>query len=185
MRTHRTNRKTCRDKAARSANQSEQFVVSALLVLAAFVRASRTSRTREPVLARASLLRFTLAPDVTYSHPLATKLRRLDEPPSHRQEPLFMTLLSMNEITTFRWSLEQDVENYQQAGYRSIGVWRQKLADYDRNARSIYWPTADSRFPICCGPAGSPAATAARSKRASTTRRMRCDWRPACRPAAW
>jgi sugar phosphate isomerase/epimerase len=41
-----------------------------------------------------------------------------------------MTLLSMNEITTFRWSLEQDVENYQQAGYRAIGVWRQKLADW-------------------------------------------------------
>lgn len=42
-----------------------------------------------------------------------------------------MTLLSMNEITTFRWSLEEDVENYQHAGYRSIGVWRQKLSDCD------------------------------------------------------
>jgi sugar phosphate isomerase/epimerase len=42
-----------------------------------------------------------------------------------------MTWLSMNEITTFRWSLEEDVEYYQRAGYRSIGVWRQKLADKD------------------------------------------------------
>jgi sugar phosphate isomerase/epimerase len=42
-----------------------------------------------------------------------------------------MTLLSMNELTTFRWSLEEDVEHYQHAGYRSIGVWRQKLADGD------------------------------------------------------
>jgi sugar phosphate isomerase/epimerase len=42
-----------------------------------------------------------------------------------------MTMLSMNEITTFRWSLEEDVENYLQAGYRSLGVWRQKLADYE------------------------------------------------------
>jgi sugar phosphate isomerase/epimerase len=42
-----------------------------------------------------------------------------------------MTLLSMNEITTFRWSLEEDIEHYQQAGYHSIGVWRQKLADGD------------------------------------------------------
>jgi sugar phosphate isomerase/epimerase len=40
-----------------------------------------------------------------------------------------MTLLSMNELTTFRWSLEEDVEHYQHAGYHSIGVWRQKLAD--------------------------------------------------------
>jgi sugar phosphate isomerase/epimerase len=40
-----------------------------------------------------------------------------------------MTLLSMNELTTFRWSLDEDVERYQHAGYHSIGVWRQKLAD--------------------------------------------------------
>jgi sugar phosphate isomerase/epimerase len=44
-----------------------------------------------------------------------------------------MTLLSMNELTTYRWSLEQDVENYQQAGYRAIGVWRQKLCDWDED----------------------------------------------------
>jgi sugar phosphate isomerase/epimerase len=42
-----------------------------------------------------------------------------------------MTLLSMNELTTYRWSLEEDVEHYQHAGYRAIGVWRQKLADGD------------------------------------------------------
>lgn len=41
-----------------------------------------------------------------------------------------MTALSMNEITTFRWSLAEDVERYQLAGYESIGVWRQKLADW-------------------------------------------------------
>jgi sugar phosphate isomerase/epimerase len=44
-----------------------------------------------------------------------------------------MTLLSMNEITTYRWSLEQDVENYQEAGYKGIGVWRHKLTDGDEN----------------------------------------------------
>lgn len=44
-----------------------------------------------------------------------------------------MTLLSMNEITTFRWSLEEDVENYQEAGYSGIGVWRCKVADGDEN----------------------------------------------------
>lgn len=38
-----------------------------------------------------------------------------------------MAQLSMNEITTLRWSLEEDIERYQQAGFRSIGVWRQKL----------------------------------------------------------
>jgi sugar phosphate isomerase/epimerase len=40
-----------------------------------------------------------------------------------------MTLLSMNEITTYRWSLEQDIENYQEAGYSGIGLWRHKLTD--------------------------------------------------------
>lgn len=45
-----------------------------------------------------------------------------------------MTLLSMNEITTFRWSLEEDVENYQEAGYSAIGLWRNKLSDGDEQA---------------------------------------------------
>jgi len=44
-----------------------------------------------------------------------------------------MALLSMNEITTFRWSLAEDIEHYQLAGYESIGVWRQKLADWDED----------------------------------------------------
>lgn len=44
-----------------------------------------------------------------------------------------MTLLSMSEITTFRWTFEQDVEHYQQAGFRAIGVWRRKLADWDED----------------------------------------------------
>ncbi len=38
--------------------------------------------------------------------------------------------LSMNEVTTYRWSFEQDVWHYVEAGYEAIGVWRQKLADY-------------------------------------------------------
>lgn len=37
----------------------------------------------------------------------------------------------MNEVTTFRWSFEEDIENYCRAGYRSIGVWRHKLSDLD------------------------------------------------------
>ncbi len=41
-----------------------------------------------------------------------------------------MPVLSMNEVTTFRWSFQEDVENYQRAGYRSIGVWRYKLVDW-------------------------------------------------------
>jgi sugar phosphate isomerase/epimerase len=36
----------------------------------------------------------------------------------------------MNEMTTFRWSFDEDVEHYQAAGYTAIGVWRQKLADF-------------------------------------------------------
>ncbi|MEX0703415.1 MAG: sugar phosphate isomerase/epimerase family protein [Planctomycetales bacterium] len=36
--------------------------------------------------------------------------------------------LSMNEITTYRWSLLQDVAAYQEAGVGAIGVWRPKLA---------------------------------------------------------
>ncbi len=38
--------------------------------------------------------------------------------------------LSINEITTYRWSFEEDVARYKAAGISAIGVWRQKLADY-------------------------------------------------------
>ena len=41
-----------------------------------------------------------------------------------------MPTLSMNEVTTFRWSLEEDVRHYVAAGYEGIGVWRRKLADH-------------------------------------------------------
>lgn len=41
-----------------------------------------------------------------------------------------MAQLSVNETTTFRWSFEEDVANYAQAGIPAIGVWRQKLSDF-------------------------------------------------------
>ena len=40
-----------------------------------------------------------------------------------------MAELSMNETTTFRWSFEEDVAHYAEAGIRAMGVWRQKLSD--------------------------------------------------------
>lgn len=45
-----------------------------------------------------------------------------------------MPTLSMNEVTTYRWSLEDDLRQYVQAGYEGIGVWRQKLSDYGEEA---------------------------------------------------
>ncbi|MDZ4817823.1 MAG: sugar phosphate isomerase/epimerase family protein [Planctomycetota bacterium] len=41
-----------------------------------------------------------------------------------------MHRMSMNEMTTFRWSFEEDVHNYCEAGISAIGVWRQKLSDF-------------------------------------------------------
>lgn len=41
-----------------------------------------------------------------------------------------MPTLSMNEVTTFRWSLEEDVRHFVAAGYEGIGVWRRKLTDH-------------------------------------------------------
>jgi len=40
-----------------------------------------------------------------------------------------MAELSMNETTTFRWSFEEDVAAYADAGIPAMGVWRQKLSD--------------------------------------------------------
>ena len=41
-----------------------------------------------------------------------------------------MARLSMNEMTTYRWSFEEDVQHYAAAGFPAIGVWRQKLSDF-------------------------------------------------------
>ena len=38
--------------------------------------------------------------------------------------------LSVNQLTTYRWSFEEDVCHYVDAGISAIGVWRQKLSDY-------------------------------------------------------
>ena len=41
-----------------------------------------------------------------------------------------MAQLSINEMTTYRWSFEEDVINYRAADVRAMGVWRQKLNDF-------------------------------------------------------
>lgn len=52
-----------------------------------------------------------------------------------RQSPLRTRLLSrkkwgINQMTTLRWSLEEDLRNYRDAGVTRIGLSRTKLADY-------------------------------------------------------
>jgi sugar phosphate isomerase/epimerase len=41
-----------------------------------------------------------------------------------------MLRLSVNELTTYRWSFDEDVTNYAEAGITQMGIWRQKLSDY-------------------------------------------------------
>jgi sugar phosphate isomerase/epimerase len=41
-----------------------------------------------------------------------------------------MAKLSVNEMTTYRWSFEEDVAHYRAANIPAIGVWRQKLSDF-------------------------------------------------------
>lgn len=41
-----------------------------------------------------------------------------------------MAGLAISEVTTYRWSFEEDVRQYVAAGIPAIGVWRRKLADY-------------------------------------------------------
>ena len=41
-----------------------------------------------------------------------------------------MAQLSINEMTTYRWSFEEDVTHYRAAGIDAMGVWRQKIADF-------------------------------------------------------
>lgn len=41
-----------------------------------------------------------------------------------------MAGISMNELTTYRWSFEDDVARYRAAGFDAISVWRPKLSEY-------------------------------------------------------
>ena len=41
-----------------------------------------------------------------------------------------MLRLSVNELSTFRWSFEEDVIQYRAEGFKAIGIWRAKLADF-------------------------------------------------------
>ncbi|MBP87076.1 MAG: xylose isomerase [Planctomycetaceae bacterium] len=41
-----------------------------------------------------------------------------------------MARFSINEMTTYRWSFEEDVHHCAAAGIESIAVWRQKLSDF-------------------------------------------------------
>lgn len=36
----------------------------------------------------------------------------------------------MCELTTFRWSIDEDLHHYRRAGYTGIGLWRRKLTDF-------------------------------------------------------
>jgi sugar phosphate isomerase/epimerase len=40
-----------------------------------------------------------------------------------------MARLAISELTTLRWSFEEDIEHYRSAGVAAMGVWRHKLAD--------------------------------------------------------
>lgn len=41
-----------------------------------------------------------------------------------------MVRMSMNELSTYSWSFDEDVIQYAAAGYSAIGVWRDKLIDF-------------------------------------------------------
>ena len=41
-----------------------------------------------------------------------------------------MNTLAISELSTLRWSLEEDVHAYSQRGFKGIGVYRPKLEDY-------------------------------------------------------
>ncbi len=45
-----------------------------------------------------------------------------------------MKRFSINEVTTFHWSFEEDVARYRTYGFGGIGLWRHKLSDYCEQA---------------------------------------------------
>ncbi len=66
--------------------------------------------------------------------PATCELSTFCEPPTLREPPAQggsgMARFSVSEMTTFRWSFEDDVTEYLAAGIPGIGVWRRKLCDF-------------------------------------------------------
>jgi sugar phosphate isomerase/epimerase len=46
------------------------------------------------------------------------------------EESARMNRFSINEMTTYRWTFEEDVQHYAAAGINALGVWRHKLSDF-------------------------------------------------------
>lgn len=59
-----------------------------------------------------------------------------------------MPRLSINQLTTYRWTFDEDLYHAKRAGFDSIGVWRRKLADFgeERAAELL----ADEGFRVSC-----------------------------------
>jgi sugar phosphate isomerase/epimerase len=45
-------------------------------------------------------------------------------------QPAWKQRLAVSELSTIRWSFEEDVVHYHELGFSAIGVWREKLADF-------------------------------------------------------
>jgi sugar phosphate isomerase/epimerase len=73
-----------------------------------------------------------------------------------------MIRLSMNEMTTYGWSFDEDVANFVRAGYQGIGVCREKLSMYGEEAGIhllIESGLSVSSLSFCGGFTGKPSQT--------------------------
>ena len=48
-----------------------------------------------------------------------------------------MSRLAVNQITTNRWSLEEDLQSYREEGFEAAGLWRPKFARFEDEERAI------------------------------------------------
>ncbi len=56
--------------------------------------------------------------------------------------------LSVNELTTYRWTLDEDIYFAKRTGFNAIGLWRRKVSDFGE-ARAIEL-LADSGLAVSC-----------------------------------
>ncbi len=97
-----------------------------------------------------------------------------------------MPRLSMNEMTTFRWSFEEDVAQYAAAGFTAMGVWRQKLSDFgEEKGIELFAQAEDGRLQFALGRRIHRQRWPLRSARASTMPSRPFAWPRRCMPAAW
>ncbi len=88
--------------------------------------------------------------------------------------------MSVCEISTFRWTFDEDVDRYHELGYESMGIWRYKLHEFGDEKAQEYLASDPCGFHHCTGREDLPEVTVVRFASRCSMPWMRLKRPPRC-----